>query len=403
MERGLYTLRDYILNKTGKDPIIKYKYVTEKSLYVIIEQYISPNLRKDFETYVSLLFNLDNIRQKGNNVIYSNKDVRLNIVDPSKLNYKEYMIFTNYARSVNLKDTKCHNYFCDHKKYEGFCFFEKMYYFSQLYKEVFNRARSIDLSLYGSPLLEVSNIILNKGLNINLNKGLTNDNLCEYIHATGPSESWITSQITYLENLEYIPKSVLRLYTMVGDKLINGYIRNGSNLNSELITYFNKNYHSNFVETYELLMGKLTVLNEISIGKYIRKLINIIRSVIENSPPLDKPFYVYRGRTDKLSLKEGDYVTTDSFTSTSVYVSTAVRFSKSKKYVGSNITSEYGTILRYKIKGKCLFMSESMYLSEFEVLINFSERYVIKRKIANAEFIDSLTDDIRFIDYIEFN
>ena len=359
---------NYILSTNIKLNIL-YKYISNKTLNIIISNISKYSidlilLNKD---KINLLF-IEYFGFLPSYILNSNQLI-FNLVDISKVNYELFLQIMKL--NVNVY-SNCDNYFCSFIEYKNICLSTNKFTNADLYTEIFNRIRTIDFSTFST------NIILDKG--------------CKLLYNNLPSLDWINSQIIYLNSLDTLSKNIINLYTKTGDKLINNYLRNFNNPKKvNIYDIFLKNIEDNRI-VYNEIMGT-DIYTENSIEIYIRKLIKRLKNIIDGSPLISKSFYVYRGRTDKLI--GSDNYNLESFISTSLLTKIAIDFSNNK------YKDEYGTIIRFKIKGRALLLSNSKYLKEYEILLPFNNNYTLKNQQI-SEFITPIKTKVN-INYIEYS
>ena len=350
--------------------ILFYKIVYEKTINVIIRGLSNNtlnNLNKIKDKFELILTQFFGVVPNYSINLISNT-INLTIIDISKINYN---IFLELIKLNANTQSDCDNYFCTFKEYKSICLKNNKFVNAELYIEIFNRIRTVDFSSYPKDLVITS--------------------ACKLLYLNFPSLNWINSQINYLNSLDTLSKKIINLYTRTGDKLINLYLRNGSIINDDIFNIFKLNYNDN-INIYNQLMGSINFdIN--SVNTYIKRLIRRLRLIIDASPLIDNSFYVYRGRTDKV-MGPKNY-TLESFISTSLLTRVAVDFSKDK------ITSTYGSIIRFKLRGRALLLSNSKYLKEYEILLPFGYTYTLKSQ-QTAEFVNSIGQKIN-VNYVEYS
>ena len=374
MEGKLKRLKILIDNETGDSCVITSKYVTEKTIYINVSglSIQSVNILK-FGTFSDIVKLLFKIRSLGgyNYATYNASNIGLILVDPSKVNYNLYINSLNYVKKLKLHDTVCDNDFCKHKEYRAVCQYRQKYDYYTLYVEIFNRIRLVDFSRI---------------------KNLNEKDICHYIHYTSPDDNWITSQVQYVRNLSAVEKKVIESYSNYGAALTNDLLRNGMKINNKILDFF-KVHILSFADIYNALMGNIIITTG-TVERFIIKVINILINVINNAPASNRHFYVYRGIKGQLSVLEDGKYAADSLQSCSVFTKVAINFSKLNK------SSGYGTIVRFRVKDRCLLLSKSVYPNEYEVLLEPFREWTAKRVIRDAEFIKD--GAIINADYIEF-
>jgi len=348
---------------------VLYKYSSDKTLSIIIKNISTATvyLLKSNKQTLDLFFN----DYFGYLPIYIINFGQLNftLIDISKVNYNKFL---QIIKLNNSEYSNCDNYFCAFIEYKNLCFSNNKFTNLELYSEIFNRVRNIDFFTF------TNETILDKG--------------CKLLYYNLPSLDWINSQIIYINSLDNLSKKIINLYTKTGDRLINNYLRNLTAINKiDIYDIFVKNYTDNQLVYNELMSSNVYSSN--SIETYTRRLIKKIRSIIEGSPIIDKSFYVYRGRTDKV-IASSNY-NLESFVSTSLLSKIAIDFSNNK------FTGEYGTIIRFKIRGRALLLSNSKYLKEYEILLPFGYNYTLKNQ-QMCEFITTNKTKVN-INYIEYS
>ena len=376
--RKIYDIINKLILQYNAQYNIKYLYTTIKTLIITIynlnnkDKNIIIRSKDIFEYNLSKIFAIDFDINKGNYVKYD-KDIIIIATDIIPIDYKMFNDSIKLVKSTGVIYSKCILYFCEYNPYKSeYCYGNKNFTYTELYIELFNRIRSIDISRI---------------------KGINSTIACRYVNNTLPSSNWINLQIKYLNNLDSFDKKVIRLYTNIGDKLMNSYIRNKMLMNNQIFQYMKTYYNSHFKETYqEKLKSQPLTFN--SVERYIKILIYQLQKIILNSPQIDKSFYVYRGRKDKLITINDRIYQTDSFTSASAFTTVAIKFSKNKGY---------GTIYRFRIRNKCLLMSNSKYPSEFEILLPYFDDFTIKSMNKNVEFVNPIFLDKITADYVEVN
>ena len=198
----------------------------------------------------------------------------------------------------------------------------------------------------------------------------------------------------YVKNLDVLSSKILYLYTGDGFKLINQFHRNKMLLTDKMYEDFIKIYPKIYKDLYVILMKgiNVTTVNFKSVESFFRRIIRALKKIVLSAPKITRDFYVYRGINLKFNnIKEyysnevvlplaGGKTTVDTFsneafTSTSAFISVAIKFSKTFTLGSMN----FGTIFRYKIRSPCVLISNSKYLSEYEILLLPSEEYYIKK------------------------
>ena len=352
---------------TSNDKIVvSYKYITEKTLNVIIKGLTATTLKKivkdKFELSITNFFGVVPNYKIGSSL-------SITLVDIGKINYNLFVQFIKSTPVDSVSD--CDNYFCTFQEYTSVCLNNTKFKNSELYVEIFNRVRRIDFDNY-----KKSEVI---------------SSACALLYKNFPSLNWVNSQISYLNSLDTLSKQIVTLYSITGDRLINFYMRNGNTINDGIFKLFQANYNDN-VAIYKQLM-KIDYYDVNTVNVYIRRLIRKLKAIIDNSPLIDTSFYVYRGRTDKITVPKSYAL--DSFISTSLLTRVAVDFSRDKT------TGNYGTIIRFKLRGRALLLSNSKYLKEYEILLPFGYRYTLKSQ-QNGEFINSIGQKITAT-YVEYS
>jgi hypothetical protein len=378
----LLKLQNFVkyLNDIGTQVLVYYKYITEKRFNIIIKGL--PNDITDsiidskisFARRLSIYFGIrfqysDNII-RGNYFSVGNEGLIISLIDLSKINYNLYITLSKLPNFLSGY-TDCDNYFCSYVEYKSICLYNQKFTYADLYAEIFNKLRGVDFESF-----PVDSIIKNS---------------CDLLYKTLPKKEWVQAQIQYINSLGELDKRILKFYSTTGDKLINIYLREGM-MSNKLYEIFAKSYYQNS-DIYQELMG----INNYDISLveiYTKKLIKRLRAIIRNSPSLPAPFYVYRGRTDVIK-PEATY-TTESFISTSILSKVAVTFSNQQG-------PKYGTVIRLKVKGKCLLLSNSQYLGEYELLLPFGEKFMLKGNDPKTyEFINSKSQKV-LVNYVEYS
>ena len=357
MDDKIKRLGELINGVLGKVADYDVRYVTEKTIVVTITN-LNQQLIDSLKTVLpEMVVKLFKIRLGGFNVVkYSTNEVDIIMVDPSKVNYELYQNSMSIIKKLNLDVTACDNHFCKHSEYAKVCHYKKKYDYVTLYTETINRIRLADLSRI---------------------KDLSERDICSYIHHTSPSEKWINSQIAYIGNLSPLEKRVLYVYTTYGSALTNDLLRNNSKVNKDIFAFF-RSHFSNFSDTF-LALTKASFADYQTVESYIKSMISIIRKLIRGSPPSGHAFYIYRGTKDKLALREDTTYVTEAFQSCSVFTKVALPFSES--------SGSYGTIVKFRVRNKCLLISHSVYPQEYEILLDFGQNWEVKRYLKGAQFI----------------
>ena len=378
-EKKLTTFVNYFSTNfpQGDKLTVTYKYILEKTISVWLNNVSTitlQSIQKIKDKFELVLLDAFNIQFGNKNPSYfavniPKKRLEIIIIDISKINYKVYELILPKNK---YSSSDCDNYFCSFKEYKNVCLGFKKFIYLELYNEAFNRVRGLDFEKYSQESVR--------------------ERICDLFYVNMPSKDWIDSQIKYLNSLDILSKKIVNLYSKTGDKLMNLYLRNSNKIDDNIYNLFINNYKDNATIYIELM--KTNEVNQKNVEIYIKKLINRLKFIIDNSPLTEKAFYVYRGRTDQ-PIPDEKY-NSDSFLSTSLLTKIAVNFSKDQKL------GTHGTIFRFKIRSKCLLISNSKYLTEYEILLPFGERYLLKSNNINSEFIDGGGDKVE-VNYVEYS
>jgi hypothetical protein len=213
---------------------------------------------------------------------------------------------------------------------------------------------------------------------------------------------WYKKMLKYLYKLNFEDKFTVRCYTKVGTKFINKYLLNELSYNdidfivSEIEVNIKKEKNP-ILPFYPQIMKFLNIynFNEMieHLKKYNRKylyrlivkitpfIIEDLQRIIENSPPLEKSFILYRGVQDVYYPLNKEY-TTNSFTSTTLNLEIAKNFGKKQ-----NTTN----LIKFKLKkgDKCLFVEPLTAFNtrqECEFLINIGKKLNIDKKVLKIPY-----------------
>lgn len=368
------TFNKYILPllNTSDKVSIYYKYISEKTLVITVQGLSTSSLNKiiSLKPRIELTLNAIFKVQFGDNKyskIVIGTNVQIFIVDILKVNYKLYNTLKSNIAS------NCDNYFCSFQEYKAICLHTKKFTYTELYSEIFNRVRTVDFTSIPNKDLPQSS--------------------CKLFYNTLPTKEWVESQIKYLNALDDLSKNILYLYSLTGDKLMNLFLRNAGKMDNNIYNIFVTNFNDNKY-VYNALMGNL-LYDEKTVASYIRRLIRKLKYIIDNSPLSPNPFYVYRGRTDEF-VPTNNY-NSDSFLSTSIMTNVALKFSYDKNKLKN------GTIIRFKVRSRCLLLSNSKYINEYEILLPFGEKYSLKDS-GMSEFLlpDGNRVNVNYVEYGDF-
>jgi hypothetical protein len=201
---------------------------------------------------------------------------------------------------------------------------------------------------------------------------------------------WMEKQMEYINNLSPRDKHIIRAYTIYGDRFVNNYIR--GTLSSEQIAILvyecRKTDENPFQYQHQ---DKYNLLGfpdkESDILEYIPKFIDELKTIIINSPKLNKRIKVFRGLGDgefiRRALEEHNnkYILNNEFISTTFYLASASQFMK-----GDCCLLE----LFIEKEVPCLFTAHiSRRRNEFEITL-IPETKMIYRKCTKKYLIDEM-------------
>ena len=190
--------------------------------------------------------------------------------------------------------------------------------------------------------------------------------ICDNINLEMPSEAWTEMQITYFENIDEIDQEYLTLYSLHGDRILNGFIRSNYALTEDNAQYIVDNYDQ----------FKFTLENFINNGgeyleDYVMEFYNSLMSTILNAPALDKDVVFYRGITDK------DFF--DAATDNSVYQNNGFLSTTGHTKVALSFSDGYINRVVVPKGYHCVLLSNSNFLREFEFLLPDKTKFYISK------------------------
>lgn len=223
---------------------------------------------------------------------------------------------------------------------------------------------------------------------------------------------WYKKTLKYLRKLTLEDKLTVYEYT-INSNFVNKYLLNELTHNDiEHIVYNIENNVKKitlgeklFIPFYYQIMKVLNIYNFDKLvehlksynKKYLYRLvvkiiplvIKDLQRIIENSPPLERSFILYRGVKNVYYPLNKEY-TTNSFTSTTLNLHIANSFG----YIPENRNNI--NLIEFKLKkgDKCLFIEPLTHIrNECEFLINVGEKFNIDKKILKINYKNRIEED----------
>lgn len=190
---------------------------------------------------------------------------------------------------------------------------------------------------------------------------------------------WIESQIQYINTLDDRKKHIIRAYTIYGDRFVNQYLRNTltQRMINALLHSARRNKEDPFLYQHQdyLQQNNNSGIYSNNIKLYITQFINELETIIRESPPITKPIKVFRGVKPYVqldTLHEGDIINYNNFTSTSIYLPSALQFIENNCCM-FEIILQPGT--------QCLFTAYiSRRRGEYEITLNIGTQLQLQKK-----------------------
>ena len=187
---------------------------------------------------------------------------------------------------------------------------------------------------------------------------------CKALQMEMPSVAWLYEQKDYTSSLSEIDRKWIKLYTLHGDRVLNGYLR-GKPVNQETVEYIQDR-----IGSFRDFIHDISIEN---ITEFLIRFNLELSRIIRNAPVLHERIVLYRG------IENADFFvgTANHIYTNKGYVSTSVSSLVALSFSAGSRSGGYINRIIIPPGYSCLVLFETYYENEFEILLPTESMYYI--------------------------